>query len=66
MQELDEWIERVVIDQLYHACTYGPEEAVIEAKQLVKKAIRQKVLESYHNGQAAHVSGHKQKQYARR
>lgn len=51
MQELDEWTERVVIDHLYHACTYGPEEAVIQAKQAVKKAIREKVLESYRNGQ---------------
>lgn len=53
MQELDAWTERVVIDQLIHAYTYGPEEAIEEAKRLVKKAIREKVLESYHNGQQA-------------
>jgi hydroxymethylpyrimidine/phosphomethylpyrimidine kinase len=35
------------------ACMRGPEEAIVEAKELVKKAIRTKVLESYHNGQAA-------------
>jgi hypothetical protein len=63
MQTLDEWSERVIIEPLVHACTYGPDEAVSETKQTVLKAIREKVLESYHNGQDAKG---KQKRYAAR
>ena len=50
MVELDMWSSENVISPLYLACMRGPEEAIVEAKELVKKAIRTKVLESYHNG----------------
>lgn len=53
MAELDMWSSENVISPLYLACVRGPEEAIVEAKDLAKKAIRAKVLESYHNGQAA-------------
>ena len=53
MVELDMWSSENVVSPLYLACMRGPEEAIVEAKELVKKAIRTKVLESYHNGQAA-------------
>ena len=45
MQELDLWSDANVIDPLFNN---GP-----DAIDEVKKAIREKVLESYHNGQAA-------------
>jgi hypothetical protein len=53
MVELDMWSSENVVSPLYLACMRGPEEAIVEAKEVVKKAIRTKVLESYHNGQAA-------------
>ena len=53
MVELDMWSSENVVSPLYLACMRGPEEAIVEAKELVKKAIRTKVLESYHNGQGA-------------
>ena len=53
MVELDMWSSENIISPLYLACMRGPEEAIVEAKEVVKKAIRTKVLESYHNGQAA-------------
>jgi hypothetical protein len=67
MQQLDEWTDRVVIEQLVHALSYGPEDAVTEAEQLVRKAIREKILESYRNGQAAQLtSARKRTSYAKR
>jgi hypothetical protein len=53
MLTLDEWTEETIIESLYMAFTHGPEEAVIEAKRHARKAIREKVLESYRNRQAA-------------
>ena len=53
MVELDMWSSENVISPLYLACMRGPEEAIVETKELVKKVIRTKVLESYRNGQAA-------------
>jgi len=58
MQELDTWTEDQVVSPLLDAWA-GQEdnpvsqEAVELATQEVKKAIREKVLESYHNGQKA-------------
>ena len=51
MQELDEWCEINVIEPLSHP-TQFPEEWE-ETIEVVKKIIRAKVLESYHNGQKA-------------
>ena len=52
MQELDAWTDEIIIEPLYQACNVGPEMMVI-TNLSVKKAIREKVLESYHNGKAA-------------
>ncbi|HXG35486.1 MAG TPA: hypothetical protein VNL15_00795, partial [Dehalococcoidia bacterium] len=53
MQELDEWTDQSVIEPLRYAWAKGPDEAEQVAEGLVRKAIRQKVLESYRNGQQA-------------
>lgn len=53
MAELDEWAERSIIDPLADAYTHGPEEVIVSAKGYAKRAIREKVLESYHNGQTS-------------
>ena len=51
MEELDRWTESTVIGPLFACETDGADwEPAIER---VKKAIRQKVLESYRNGQVA-------------
>ena len=51
MQELDRWSDANVISPLY-AGESSPDDWM-EAVERVKKAIRQKVLESYRNGQVA-------------
>jgi hypothetical protein len=51
MAELDLWIEANVIGPIESASD-SPQELEMAAEQ-VKKLIRAKVLESYHNGQAA-------------
>ncbi len=53
MQQLDEWTDATVINPLVYAFAEDDEEAWQRQGQLIKKAIREKVLESYHNGQAA-------------
>lgn len=53
MSTLDQWSEEVIIAPLADAYTHGPEEVIVRAKELAKRAIREKVLESYHNGQNA-------------
>ena len=51
MQKLDQWSEATIIGPLFASETDGEDwEPAIER---VKKAIRQKVLESYRNGQVA-------------
>jgi hypothetical protein len=62
MQELDEWAEAAVIEPIYLACQMGPE-MMVTTNVSIKKAIREKVLESYHNGQKAGPS--KRRMYAR-
>ncbi len=52
MSALDQWSEEAIIEPLAKAFTTGMDE-IRSAKALVKKAIREKVLESYHNGQNA-------------
>lgn len=65
MQELDSWIQKRVIDPLskavfdYHTASplpSGDEDELETTVADVKRAIREKVLESYHNGQAAEKS----------
>jgi hypothetical protein len=53
MADLDQWSDREIISPLADAYTHGPEEVIVRAKDLTKKTIRAKVLESYRNGQAA-------------
>lgn len=57
MQQLDEWINAHVILPLHEAYQEGErlrsDEPFDRTADVVKKAIREKVLESYHNGQAA-------------
>jgi hypothetical protein len=48
---LDEWSEQHVIAPIADAYMHGPEEVIVRAKELIKRAIREKVLESYRNGQ---------------
>jgi hypothetical protein len=57
MQELDAWIEGQVINRIFEAREGEEEGERLGTTELilveVKKAIREKVLESYHSGQAA-------------
>jgi hypothetical protein len=57
MQQLDEWIFKAVIWPLFDAFKESQEsksdEPFDQTGQAIKKAIREKVLESYHNGQKA-------------
>jgi hypothetical protein len=53
MQELDEWTTATIVSPLYAAFAKDSESAYVDAVATVKKAIREKVLESYHNGQTA-------------
>ncbi len=56
MEELDLWSDANVIGPLFQAAE-DPDatdsEVFLKIGETVKKAIRQKVLDSYHNGQAA-------------
>jgi len=53
MQQLDAWTEATVINPLHQVITDGDGAECDATCEAVKKAIRTKVLESYHNGQAA-------------
>jgi hypothetical protein len=53
MQQLDAWTTATVINPLHQAVTEGDGNDCDAACEAVKSAIRQKVLESYRNGQAA-------------
>ena len=53
MAQLDQWTEANVINPLIYAKAEDEEETWKICAEQVKKAIRAKVLESYHNGQAA-------------
>jgi hypothetical protein len=53
MATLDAWSDKSVIEPLADAYIHGPEEVIITAQEYARKSIRQKVLESYRNGQAA-------------
>ena len=50
MQEFDLWSDANVIGPLFHAARNGPE-VFLKADDNVKKAIRQKLFDSYRNGQ---------------
>jgi hypothetical protein len=66
MQRLDEWTQASVIDVLQQANAGGDRMDYARAVQAVKKAIREKVLESYRNGQAAEIKpARKEQSYAK-
>jgi len=53
MQELDGWIEDEVIEKLCAIWNQSQDGDMTVTAESVKKAIREKVLQSYRNGQAA-------------
>ena len=53
MAALDAWSDKSIIEPLADAYLNGPEEVIINAQEYARKAIREKVLESYRNGQGA-------------
>ena len=53
MASLDVWSDKSIIEPLADAYLNGPEEVIINAQEYTRKAIREKVLESYRNGQNA-------------
>ena len=53
MTELDAWTKETVIEPLYKAWNADSEDFDQETFAQVRHAIREKVLESYRNGQAA-------------
>jgi len=53
MAQLDAWTQRAVIDPLHKAIVEGDGDQCDAVCQAVKKAVREKVLESYRNGQQA-------------
>ena len=53
MQELDQWIEEEVFENLYTIWLESQDGDMIVTAEPVKKAIREKVLQSYRNGQKA-------------
>ena len=57
MQELDQWTDDTVIDPLHEAVTNGDSEACRATCDGIKKAIRQKVLDSYRNGRQGSRAG---------
>ena len=65
MAQLDQWSDENVIFPLSLAVSNGNDESRLAAADAVKKAIRDKVLQSYRNGQAAGPVV-KQRQYAHR
>ena len=66
MQQLDEWIEGTVITPLVDPLELDPNEDFEQTIRGVKKAIREKVLESYHNGKATAIPGPRRLQRPRR
>jgi hypothetical protein len=42
---LDAWTDAQIIAPLADAYTHGPEEVIVRAKELIRRAIREKVLE---------------------
>jgi hypothetical protein len=67
MQQLDDWAEVEVIGPLINPLQADPSQDHEATVAQVKKAIREKVLESYHNGQAAApAKAYKRPSYAKR
>jgi hypothetical protein len=56
MQQLDEWTNDTIIVPFGNACFDGGEEEYHRVTADIQKAVREKVLESYRNGQQAGVT----------
>jgi hypothetical protein len=56
MEKLDQWIEDEVFENLYAIWNQSQDGDMTATAESVKKAIRTKVLESYHNGKKAGVT----------
>jgi hypothetical protein len=50
MEELDQWIDDEVFEKLYVIWGASQDGDMTATAESVKKAIKQKVLDSYHNG----------------
>jgi hypothetical protein len=50
MQELDRWTETTIIEPL---ADVGDEELYLQLVEKIKKGVREKILDSYRNGQKA-------------
>ena len=64
MEELDKWTMANVIDPLMYAFAEDEDEEWTKASDRIKTAIRQKVLDSYRNGQAAGPRSVRRERYA--
>ena len=64
MQQLDEWTNATIIVPMTRAVQSGEEDVYHEVAASVERAIRQKVLESYRNGQAASQKPARKERYA--
>ena len=53
MEKLDQWIEEEVFENLYAIWNENQDGNLDSSPNSVKKAIKEKVLESYRNGQKA-------------
>ena len=53
MQELDQWTESTIIEPLLDAAFDADAEVLTQRRLRIKQALRQKMLESYRNGQQA-------------
>ena len=53
MKQLDEWTNAAIIVPLSRACYEGDDVEYHDVTASIEKAVREKVLESYHNGQNA-------------
>ena len=56
MAQLDQWIETEVIDALQEQWSRAQDGDETATAEPIRKAIRAKILESYHNGQVAEKS----------
>lgn len=64
MEELDKWTMANVIDPLTYIFAEGEEDDWEKTNARIKQAIRQKVLDSYRNGQAAGPRAARKERYA--
>jgi len=69
MRELDRWTETTVISPLEGAIMDADQKGYEETVEKIQRAVRQKVLESYRNGQKAgdyNPAGRRETRYAQK